>query len=109
MAGTASAIGALAVASAMAIGVGAVGTASIHAARVAGIADAAALAAADAATGAVSGVPCERAAEVAASAGGELAACTLTDMTAVVRVRLGAGLLVAEARARAGPAGSAAE
>lgn len=107
MAGTASAVGALVVASTMAIGIGAVGTASFHAARAAGIADAAALAAADAATGAVSGVPCERAGEVAASGGAELAACTLTDVTATVRVRLGAGLLVAEARARAGPADSA--
>jgi len=103
MAGTAAALGALAVTGVMAVGMGAMGAASIYAARAGAAADAAALAAADTATGAASGVPCERAAEVAASGGAALITCTLTDMTATVAVRVGAGLLAADARARAGP------
>jgi hypothetical protein len=60
-------------------------------------ADAAALAAADAATGAATGVACDRAAEVAASVGAELIACAVVETTATVRVRVGGGLLGAEA------------
>jgi hypothetical protein len=48
-------------------------------------------------------VPCDRAAEVAASVGAELIACAVVETTATVRVRVGGGLLGAEARARAGP------
>jgi len=103
MAGTAAALGALAVTGVMAVGVSAAGAAGISAARAGAAADAAALAAADAATGAASGIPCERAAEVAAAGGAALLTCTLTDVMATVAVRVGTGLLAAEARARAGP------
>lgn len=103
MAGLSAAVGALAVATALAVGVSAVGAASVRSARAAGAADAAALAAADAASGAVSGVPCERADEVARAAGADLAACELDEMIVTVRVRVGGGPFAAEARARAGP------
>ncbi|MFT4215412.1 MAG: helicase, partial [Microbacterium sp.] len=62
------------------------------------------LAAADAASGAATGVPCERAAEAAASVGAEITACTSSGTVVTVHVRIGSGLLSAQARARAGPA-----
>ncbi|WP_312677251.1 Rv3654c family TadE-like protein [Microbacterium sp.] len=104
MAGTALGVGALAVTAALAVGCGAVGAASVLAARASGAADAAALAAADAAAGAVTGVPCERARQVATAAGADLLQCDLDATTATVRVQIGGGLLAAQARARAGPA-----
>lgn len=107
MAGTAMGVGILAVTATLALGAGAIGAASIRGAHAAGIADAAALAAADAASGAASGVPCALAATLAESAGAVIVACEVDGLTCVIRVRTGTGLLVAEARARAGPAGTA--
>jgi len=77
--------------------------ASVHAQRLAGAADAAALAAADAASGAVPGVPCERAHALAAAAGAEVAECRLDDLIATVVVTAPYGVWPAEASARAGP------
>lgn len=103
MSGTALAVGALALTAALAVGYASVGAASAHATRLAGTADAAALAAADAASGAVRGIPCERAEEIAARAGAALVACDLVGLIASVRVEANFGLLPAAARARAGP------
>jgi secretion/DNA translocation related TadE-like protein len=102
MAGVALGVGALAIAATLAVGVGAVGAAAVRSARAGGVADAAALAAADTAAGAVSGVPCERAAQVAAASGASLLACDLEGTTATIRVGVGGGPFAAEARARAG-------
>lgn len=104
MAGVALAVGTLAVAATMAVGCGAVAAAAVQSARASGVADAAALAAADAASGAITGAPCERAADVAGAVGAEITVCELEGLIATVRVRLGAGYVAAEARARAGPA-----
>lgn len=77
--------------------------AAAHAQRLAGAADAAALAAADAASGAVPGIPCERADEVATAAGATVAACRLDDLIATIVVTAPYGVWPAEAAARAGP------
>jgi secretion/DNA translocation related TadE-like protein len=72
-------------------------------AAVAGAADAAAVSAADARTGAVSGIPCERAAQVAAANGAILRHCRVDGLVATVEVSrsvLGFEIL---ARASAGP------
>ncbi len=103
MAGSALAVGVLAIAATLGVGYAAVGAASARSAQVAGAADAAALAAADAASGAVSGVPCERAAEVAARAGAAIVSCTVDGLIATVEVAGSVGVLSAHARARAGP------
>lgn len=71
--------------------------------RLAGAADAGALAAADAASGAVTGVPCERAAGIAATAGASLTACGVDGLVATVTVSARFGPVIATARARAGP------
>lgn len=103
MSGTALSVGALAITATLALGCASIGAAAAHATRLSGVADAAALAAADAATGAISGVPCERAAELTARAGATLAACTVEGMIATVRVDAAFGVFPAAARARAGP------
>lgn len=103
MSGTALSVGALAITAALAVGCASVGAAAAHATRLSGIADAAALAAADAASGAVGGVPCERAGDIAARGGAELAFCEVDEMIATVRIEAGFGLFPAAARARAGP------
>ncbi len=103
MSGTALSVGALALTAALAVGCASVGAAAAHAIRLSGVADAAALAAADAASGAIGGVPCERASEIAERAGATLAACVIEGMIATVRVDDPFGLLPASARARAGP------
>lgn len=103
MAGAAAALAAVAVASAVAVGVVTAGAAAVVGARAAGIADAAARAAADTAAGLVPGTACERAVDVAAVAGAAVVACDVVGTIATVRVRLGSGVLAAEARARAGP------
>ena len=103
MAGTALGIGALAVAATLAFSGGVAAAASVRAARAAGAADAAALAAADGASGAVTGVPCDLAEAVAAASGAAVVTCDLDGPVATVRVRVGAGPLAAEGRARAGP------
>lgn len=104
MAGAATGVGALAVAAVLAAGMATVGAASLRAVRAAGVADAAALAAADAASGAVTGVPCDRAAAVATATGATVLSCELDGLVATVRVQVGAGPFAAQGRARAGPA-----
>lgn len=69
----------------------------------AGAADAAALAAADARVGAVTGYPCERAAEVAAANGATMTECTVDGLVATVTVtRSVAGFTLVQS-ASAGP------
>lgn len=72
----------------------------------AGAADAVALAAADVAIGIVAGVPCERAAAVAAANGAGLLACAVDGVIASVTVRVGSAPLAATASATAGPPGA---
>ena len=103
MPGTLAAAG-LVVSAAMLTGAFAsVSAAAVFGQRLAGVADAAALAAADAASGAVTGVPCERDGELAQSAEVELTGCELEGLVATVSVSAPFGVLVAVARARAGP------
>ncbi|QEO16054.1 hypothetical protein FLP10_03855 [Agromyces intestinalis] len=77
----------------------------IAAQRAANAADAAALAAADALSGAIPGVPCDLAAQVAMRGGAELVGCETSGPVVSVSVRRGVLGLVVEARARAGPPG----
>ena len=65
MAGLAAAVGVLAVSATLAVGVAAASAATVRSAHAAGAADAAALAAADTASGALIGIPCDAAAQVA--------------------------------------------
>jgi secretion/DNA translocation related TadE-like protein len=71
--------------------------------RAAHAADAAALAAADALSGAVAGVPCELAAELARRNGATLTGCDADGLVARVRVEIGLPLGGVAASARAGP------
>jgi secretion/DNA translocation related TadE-like protein len=71
--------------------------------RVSGAADAAALAAADVASGALPGIPCGVADEVARTNRTELAACTVDGLVVTVQVIAQAGVIPVSARARAGP------
>ncbi len=104
MPGTALAAGVVACTAALAVGLGQIAGAAVFAQRLAGTADAAALAAADAAAGAVTGVPCERAGELATTGGASVVACDLDGLVATVTVSAAFGLLTATASARAGPA-----
>ena len=74
--------------------------------RVANAADAAALAAADATSGAVSGVPCDLAASVAARNGATLVGCEVDGPVASVTAQSTIFGFTVDARARAGPPGS---
>ncbi|WP_345799921.1 Rv3654c family TadE-like protein [Microbacterium sp. AZCO] len=103
MPGSALAAGIVACAAALVVACGAATGAAVASQRLAGAADAAALAAADAASGAVQGVPCERASEVAAASGARVVACEVDELIATVSVSTGFGRLVAAATARAGP------
>ncbi|WJL96219.1 helicase [Microbacterium sp. ET2] len=103
MAGTSLAVGVVGMTAALAVGLVAVGGAAVQAQRVAGVADAAALAAADAASGVLAGAPCERAAQMAATIGGELTRCELDDLVATVSVEGRVLGLPVSASARAGP------
>ena len=103
MAGTPLVVGVLAVTTSLAMGVAAVGAASVSAVRAGTAADAAGLAAADTVMGVASGTPCERAAETANLVGVELEACVIEQATATVTVALPVGPFVARAQARAGP------
>jgi secretion/DNA translocation related TadE-like protein len=80
-----------------------IGSALVARQRVAGAADAAALAAADAASGAVPGIPCVVASEVARANGATLAACQIDGLVAAVTVSARSGRLPVSARSRAGP------
>jgi hypothetical protein len=105
MAGTAAAVGVIACAAALSLGLAAVSGGAAVSQRAAGAADAAALAAADAASGAVAGDPCDRAFAAADINGARLLGCDLDGLIATVRVAVPFGRLSAEAAARAGPAG----
>jgi secretion/DNA translocation related TadE-like protein len=96
-------VGSIVVCSTLTIGLAATGGAAVAARRAAGAADNAAIAAADTVSGALSGEPCERAAEVAEASGARLAACEAEDLEAFVTVEVSFAGLVATARARAGP------
>lgn len=103
MTGTMAAVGILCAAALLAAGLAGAGAAAVTSQRLASAADAGALAAADAASGAVPGVPCERAAEVAGTFGGVIEACELDELIATVTVSMRLGPVTAQASARAGP------
>ena len=96
-------VGVVACTAALAVGFAQVAGAAAFSQRLAGAADAAALAAADTASGVATGVPCERAAEVAAASGVALATCDLAGLVATVSVSGSFGPIAATATARAGP------
>lgn len=106
MAGSALALGAVAVAGSLALGVAMVGGAGAASQRVAAAADAAALAAADALSGAVpvQDDPCALAARVAVAHGAALAGCRIDGLVVSVRVEAAYAGFPAGATARAGPA-----
>lgn len=79
------------------------GSALITRQRASGAADAAALAAADAASGAVPGIPCAVAEDVAGANGAALASCRVDGLVATVSVSARVSLFPVSARARAGP------
>ncbi|MFC0196480.1 Rv3654c family TadE-like protein, partial [Microbacterium arthrosphaerae] len=87
----------------LATSLAALGGAAVVGQRLAAAADAGALAAADTASGAITGVPCERAAEVAAEFGAGLESCQLDELIATVTVTMPFAGLTARASARAGP------
>ena len=103
MAGSVLAVGAMLVAASLALGLAATGGAAVTARRAAGAADNAAIAAADTVSGALSGEPCARAAEVARASGARLVSCETQEFDALVTVETAFAGLVARARARAGP------
>ena len=103
MAGTLLSVGVMASAATLSVGLVAAGSAAAFGQRLAGAADAAALAAADAASGAVTGIPCDRAAEIAAAAGAVVQRCDLDGLVATVVVAASFARLPATAVARAGP------
>lgn len=105
MPGTMAAAGIVAAAAILTTGLATVGAASVAGQRLASAADAAALAAADAASGAVAGIPCDRADEIAGTYGGALEACELDELVATITVSIRLGPVVARASARAGPPG----
>ena len=103
MPGAAAAVGIVGGTALLLVGLAAAGSAAAFSQRVAATADAAALAAADAASGAITGVPCERAEQIAGATGIRLSACDLDGLVATVTVSSLFGMLPAEASARAGP------
>ncbi|MFE5407679.1 Rv3654c family TadE-like protein [Microbacterium sp. NPDC056569] len=103
MAGTVAAAGVVAAAALLSAGVAVAGAAAVAGQRLAAAADAGALAAADAASGAVPGVPCDRAAQISATFGAEIEACDLDGLIATVTVSVRLGPVTAQASARAGP------
>lgn len=106
MAGISTAVTCCAILAVICGGTLACGEAAVATQRIAGAADTAALAAADTLTGAVTGKPCERAAEVAQRNGTELASCTTTGFVATIEVRAVVFGISVTATARAGPASS---
>jgi secretion/DNA translocation related TadE-like protein len=105
MPGSVLAVGAIGCAAVLTVGLATVGGAAVQSQRAADAADAAALAAADGASGAVTGVPCELAARVAAAGGAALTSCTVEGLVATVTAAVPFGVLTATATARAGPPG----
>jgi secretion/DNA translocation related TadE-like protein len=90
-------------AASVAVGLCAIAAGAVVSQRIAGAADAAALAAADTVSGAVSGVPCDRAARIAHVAGLRLVSCEVEGLIATVSVSGSFAGFDLEARARAGP------
>ncbi|MEV5068975.1 helicase [Microbacterium sp. LMI12-1-1.1] len=103
MPGTMAVTGIVAAAAVLASGLAMVGGAAVAGQRLASAADAGALAAADAASGAIPGVPCERAAEVAGTFGATVEDCRLDGLIATITVSAQLGPVTARAAARAGP------
>ncbi|MDN3496952.1 hypothetical protein QL996_13505 [Planococcus sp. APC 4015] len=103
MAGALLTVGVVGCTAVLAVGLVTAGAAAVVAQRVAGAADGAALAAADAASGAIGGVPCGRAAELAAAVGAELGSCDVEGLIATVTVSARFGVFTVAASARAGP------
>ncbi|GAA1698997.1 hypothetical protein GCM10009808_15620 [Microbacterium sediminicola] len=103
MPGTVATVGSVSVCAVLALAGVHLGAAALVSQRAAGAADAAALAAADVASGALVGVPCERAAEVAGAVDARLLDCDLTGLVATVSVALTWGGFDVWAFARAGP------
>lgn len=103
MAGTMAVAGITGAAAILAAGLAVVGAAAVTGQRLSAAADAGALAAADAASGAVTGIPCDRAEEVSSTFGALLDACALDELIATVTVSVRFGPLTARATARAGP------
>ncbi|GAA1852382.1 Rv3654c family TadE-like protein [Microbacterium koreense] len=103
MASAAVAAGIVGVAAILTVGLATVSAAAVTAQRVAGAADAAALAAADTASGAVSGVPCERAADLAERFASSLVACEIDGLIATVTVSTTFAGMPVRVSARAGP------
>ncbi|WP_426320950.1 helicase [Microbacterium sp. E-13] len=105
MPGTMAAAGIVAGAAILTAGLVTAGAASVAGQRLASAADAAALAAADSASGAVAGLPCDRAAQLAGTFGAIVEVCELDELTATITVAARLGPLLARASARAGPPG----
>lgn len=103
MAGTMLSVGVVGFAAALVLGACGVGAAAAFSQRLAGAADAAALAAADAASGAVPGVPCERAGQIAATVDAQVVGCDLDGLIATVTLQAPFARLPVAASARAGP------
>ncbi|OZD47362.1 hypothetical protein CH252_21005 [Rhodococcus sp. 06-1477-1B] len=103
MPGAVSTLGVVAVLGGLIVSLGVVAGAALAAEGLAGTADAAALAAADAASGAVSGVPCEEAARIAASGEASLRECDVEGLIATITVAGAYGGISFDARSRAGP------
>jgi secretion/DNA translocation related TadE-like protein len=103
MAGTVMTVGVVVCTATLSMSLVTAGAAAAFSQRLAGVADAAALAAADAASGAITGEPCARAAEVASASAAQVTACDVDDLVATVSVTGAFGRLPASASARAGP------
>jgi len=103
MAGTMAAVGIVSAAAVLATGLAVAGSAAVVSQRLASAADSGALAAADAASGAITGVPCDRATEVADAFGAVVEACELDELIATVTVAMRLGPVTARASARGGP------
>ncbi|MAP62528.1 MAG: helicase [Microbacterium sp.] len=103
MPGVPSTVGVVATVATLVGALAVVGAASGAAQRLAGAADSAALAAADAASGAATGVPCERAAEVAIANGAAVGSCASVDLIVTVTLVSNFAGVPFSASARAGP------
>ncbi|MEZ3162118.1 Rv3654c family TadE-like protein [Microbacterium sp. BWT-B31] len=103
MAGSVLAVGVAGAAASVVFVVCVGAAAAVAGQRAAAAADAAALAAADAASGAVSGVPCERAEQMADAASVRLVSCEVDGLIATVAVAGRFGPFAVPAAARAGP------
>ncbi len=103
MPGSVAVVGIVAAMTLLTVGLATTGAAAVTGQRLAAAADGSALAAADAASGAVTGIPCDRAEEVAAAFDAVVEACDLDELVATVTVSTRFGPVEARASARAGP------